>query len=51
MERRNFIKTAGTIVVASPWLSPYAQTQSFTSTEEPTSNVKETNMAVDTANL
>jgi hypothetical protein len=34
MERRHFIKTAGTILVASPWLSPSAQAQSFTSNEK-----------------
>ena len=30
MERRNFIKTAGTVLAASPWLSSLAQGQSFT---------------------
>ncbi len=30
MERRNFIKTAGTVLAASPWLSSLAQAQSFT---------------------
>jgi len=29
-ERRNFIKTAGTVRAASPWLSSLAQAQSFT---------------------
>jgi hypothetical protein len=37
--------------MAGPWLSRYAQAQSFTSTEKPTNKVKETHMAVDTANL
>jgi hypothetical protein len=29
-ERRNFIKTAGTVLAASPWLSSLAQAESFT---------------------
>jgi hypothetical protein len=32
MERRNFVKTVGAILAASPWLRPFAQAQSFTST-------------------
>jgi hypothetical protein len=36
MERRNLIKTAGTFLVASPWLSQFAKAQSFALTAKET---------------